>query len=259
MLLDLALRANIPIEVHHNHTTADAPETVYFIRQQMYELECDGITAHIDYPVYRGQRTSLWKLMREEMFPPLRTVRYCCRILKETAGIGRMIATGVRWGESVRRAKNRGIYENNTTNVKSKVVLTSDDNETRRIFEQCNIRGGMVCNPIVDWTDKEIWDYINAKKLPVNPMYRCGFNRIGCIGCPMANRKRWEHFARYPKYKDLYISAFEDIVCRRRAAGKDCTGAFRSGQALFDWWMQDKNLDGQLSLENWGKAGNPKP
>lgn len=30
--IELARRAGIPFEVMHNHTTADAPETVYFLR-----------------------------------------------------------------------------------------------------------------------------------------------------------------------------------------------------------------------------------
>lgn len=36
--LELACRAEIPFEVEHNHTTADAPETVYFIRQEFERL-----------------------------------------------------------------------------------------------------------------------------------------------------------------------------------------------------------------------------
>lgn len=188
VLLDLALRAGIPIEVQHSHTTADAPETVRFIRQQMHELECAGVSARIDYPVYKGRRTSLWQLMRDQMFPPTRLMRYCCSILKETAGRGHMVATGVRWDESTRRASGRGIYENHAANSKKRIVIHSDNAEDRRIFEQCNLRGGMRCNPIVDWTDREIWDYTADRKLPVNPLYGCGFGRVGCVGCPMAGK-----------------------------------------------------------------------
>ena len=31
---ELALRSGIPFEIMHNHTTADAPETVRFVRQE---------------------------------------------------------------------------------------------------------------------------------------------------------------------------------------------------------------------------------
>ena len=39
VIQELALRADIPVEFLHNHTTADAPETVYFIRSEFKRLE----------------------------------------------------------------------------------------------------------------------------------------------------------------------------------------------------------------------------
>ena len=43
----LAERAGIPFEVMHNHTTADAPETVYFVRDEMRRLEFKGIKCDV--------------------------------------------------------------------------------------------------------------------------------------------------------------------------------------------------------------------
>lgn len=42
VILALAERAGIDFEVINSHTTADAPETVRFIRQQFHELELRG-------------------------------------------------------------------------------------------------------------------------------------------------------------------------------------------------------------------------
>ena len=39
VLTELALRAEIPFEVMHAHTTADAPETVHFVRKEFARLE----------------------------------------------------------------------------------------------------------------------------------------------------------------------------------------------------------------------------
>ena len=39
----LALRAGIPFEVLHNHTTVDAPETVRYVREDFRRLEEKGI------------------------------------------------------------------------------------------------------------------------------------------------------------------------------------------------------------------------
>lgn len=43
LCLELAQRAGIPFEAVHNHTTADAPETVYHIRETFRRLEEKGI------------------------------------------------------------------------------------------------------------------------------------------------------------------------------------------------------------------------
>lgn len=120
----LAERAGIPFEIMHNHTTADAPETVYFIRSEFRRLEEKGIKCVVNYPVYKGARTSMWNLIPQKLMPPTRLVRYCCSILKERGGAGRFITTGVRWAESVKRKNNRGIYETMPSDVKKKSSST---------------------------------------------------------------------------------------------------------------------------------------
>lgn len=42
VLLQLALNSGIDFEVLHNHTTADAPETVYHIRDVFHRVNCAG-------------------------------------------------------------------------------------------------------------------------------------------------------------------------------------------------------------------------
>jgi len=100
---ELALRSGIPFEIMHNHTTADAPETVRFVRQEAKRFEELGIKYTINMPMYKGKRTSMWSLIPQKLMPPTRLVRYCCAVLKETGGAGRFIATGVRWAESASR------------------------------------------------------------------------------------------------------------------------------------------------------------
>lgn len=84
VILDLALKAGIDFEVQHSHTTADAPETVYHIRKRFKELEDKGINCVINYPYYKGQRTSMWKLIQQKEMPPTRLMRYCIAIILKT-------------------------------------------------------------------------------------------------------------------------------------------------------------------------------
>jgi phosphoadenosine phosphosulfate reductase len=38
-------------------------------------------------------------------------------------------------------------------------------------------------NPLADWTEAEVWDYINEKNLPYNPLHDAGYPSIGCTHC----------------------------------------------------------------------------
>lgn len=249
----LAERAGIPFEVMHNHTTADAPETVYFIRQDLRRLEDKGIKCFVNMPVYKGVRTSMWNLIPQKLMPPTRLVRYCCSVLKERGGAGRFITTGVRWAESTKRKNTRGIYETMPSDPTKKIILNNDNDDRRRLFETCTIKAKRVCNPIIEWTDADVWDYIEAEKIPVNPLYGCGFSRVGCIGCPMAGTAgRQREFARYPKYQEMYIRAFDRMLEERQRRGK-MQGSWRAGTTgrdVFHWWMEDGTLPGQLEFSD---------
>ena len=244
VMLELLIRSGIPFEVQNSHTTADAPETVYHIRKVFKRLELKGIKYTIDYPKYKGERTSMWSLIPQKLMPPTRLVRYCCQVLKEGAGDGRMVATGVRWDESSQRA-SRGGMEIIGRTKKEAIILTNDNTDKRRFFEKCEARAKSVCNPIIEWKNADIWDFIHSEKIEINPLYKCGFDRVGCIGCPMANKKRYFEFSVYPKYKQMYIKAFEKMIQERLRRGLETQ--WETGEEVFAWWMnEDIN---QLTLD----------
>lgn len=59
VITELAVRSGIPCEFQHNHTTADAPETVRFVRSEFKRLEEKGYKCAVNMPVYKGQRVSI--------------------------------------------------------------------------------------------------------------------------------------------------------------------------------------------------------
>lgn len=246
---ELALRAGIPFEIMHNHTTADAPETVRFVRSEAKRFENLGIKYTINMPTYKGQRTSMWGLIPQKLMPPTRIVRYCCSVLKEGGGKGRFIATGVRWAESVSRKNGRGIYEKLGNTQATKIILNNDNDDKRMLFENCRLKSRRVVNPIVDWKDDDVWQFLNDGKFPVNPLYAEGWCRVGCVGCPMAGQKgREAEFKRWPKYKNLYINAFDNMLKERESRGK-MVGEWRmgtTGRDVFNWWMEYDVLPGQI-------------
>lgn len=130
----------------------------------------------------------------------------------------------------------------------------NDNDDKRLIMETCNIKHKRVCNPIIDWTDDDVWDFIHSEKLDINPLYKCGYARVGCIGCPMAGKQaRWREFNRYPQYKKLYIHAFDRMLQERIRKGKSIEGDWKMGSAginVFHWWMEDGVLPGQIGFDD---------
>lgn len=251
VLLHLAEASGIPFEVLHSLTTADAPETVRHVYDTFRRLEGKGINCDIDKHVQPdGSRVTMWNLIPRKMIPPTRLARYCCAELKEGGGKDRFIATGVRWAESAARKKRGGLEVIHNDRKKS-LVLANDNDENRRLFETCQLKGKRVVNPIIDWQAADVLNYVAAEKIPMNPLYCEGWHRVGCIGCPMAAAAaRYMEFARYPKIKAAYIRAFERMLVRRIEKGKD-EHSWRSGVDVFHWWMEDGVLPGQEVLRGF--------
>lgn len=253
VMLELFKRSGVNFEVISSHTTVDAPQTVYHIREKFKELEDQGIKAIVHYPTYKGKRTSMWEMIVKKG-PPTRIHRWCCAVFKEKSAPGRMITTGVRWEESTRRA-DRGEYESIEKTVKERksatyedIILANDNDAKRKIIDRCEVKGAVVANPIIDWKNKDIWEFIRSEKIKYNPLYDMGYSRVGCIGCPMAGyAQRSKQFSDFPAYKDNYIKAFDRFLKRKEAEGNQFT-LFKTAQEMFDWWMEDPKMQGQVSL-----------
>ena len=192
--------AEVKYELWHQHTTADAPETVRYIRETYP-------TCNIDKP-----NTSLWELIEKQGVPPTRLMRYCCKELKERGGEGRTKVLGVRWSESTGR-KNK-----------------------RRLTEMCYKNYTITINPIIDWTESEVWEFHKLYNLPHNPLYDEGYKRVGCIGCPQKGKKGMlEDFKRFPKYKQIYLNSFKRMLKVRKEKGLETT--WKTPEEVFEWWI----------------------
>ena len=106
VMLQLAIECLKPsdFEVMNSHTSVDAPETVYYIREKFKELKEMGVKATIRIPRYKdGTQKTMWNLIPNKTMPPTRLMRYCCQELKEKVEPNRFVATGVRKAESIGR------------------------------------------------------------------------------------------------------------------------------------------------------------
>lgn len=165
--------------------------------------------------------------------PPTRLVRYCCESLKEGGGDGRTVITGVRWAESTRRANTRSgleIYNGN----KTRTLEDPDNPKNEKLLRICPTKGKHIVNPIIDWTDEDVWEFIHKFDVPYCKLYDEGYTRLGCIGCPMSTHAT-EELERYPKYKENYLKAFDRMLEQRRGKGKKTT--WENPEEVMRWWL----------------------
>lgn len=114
--------------------------------------------------------------------------------------------------------------------------------------------GSTTVNPIYHWSDSDIWEYIRQEHIDTNPLYTCGYDRVGCIGCPLASyHGRLKEFSDYPKYKALYIRAFERMLKVRESRGLLDRKGWKSGEDVFSWWIEEYkyNVKGQMTITEW--------
>ena len=198
----LAKMAGIKFTAYFAQTTVDPPDVLTFIKKYFPDV------------VFLRPERSLFQIIEQKKMLPTRIRAYCCEFLKEYAGLGNFILQGIRWEESHKRSK-RNFFEI----------------DTRK-----KMKGKRYLNPIIDWTEKDVWSFIKLNKLPFPDLYLGCHSRIGCIGCPKAYYKhRQREFELYPRFKRAYILAI------KRAMAKGGFRDFDSPEDVFNWWLSNKS------------------
>lgn len=240
----LCKRAGVKFDAHYSVTSVDPPELMRFIRNHYPDVIWD-------YPVDKdGKRITMWNLIPQKKMPPTRLMRYCCEKLKEAGGEGRLTVTGVRWAESANRKKNRRLVNIQGRKWKAEegaqfetdkfggAVLNDDNDAGRRMVEHCYRTNKTLLNPIVDWEDEDVWEYLrNIEKVAYCSLYDEGYKRLGCIGCPMNSRTNEIALKRWPRYKELYLKAFGKMLEERKKAGKEAYG-WKTADDVMRWWLK---------------------
>lgn len=267
-IIELAKLAGVKYDAHYRVTSVDPPELVRFIKAEYPEV-------HLDFPRDKnGKVVTMWNLIPRKLMPPTRIARYCCAELKETGGQGRLRMTGVRWAESSRRQEMHGAItvhggkamkalaqsgaEYRENRKHGAAIMNYDDDDTRRVVEQCYRTGVATCNPIIDWSDADVWEYLDDEvKRSHCELYDAGFARLGCIGCPM-NTNAKKELDRWPKFREAYLRAFDRMLEDRSNRGLQ-TSTWKTGEDVMDWMYADGSkreipLDGQMDINDYLRA-----
>ena len=70
--------------------------------------------------------------------------------------------------------------------------LRKDQSVTRfftKLVEWDGANGLLKINPLIDWSEKQVWDYIKEHEVPYNELHDKGFPSIGCQPCTRAIRE----------------------------------------------------------------------
>lgn len=195
---DLCKRAGIPFKAFFNHAF-ESNITLRFIKENYPD-----VIWRRDYKF--GFIQNIWK--NHKSILPTVQIAYCCKDYKHNPKyVDACSITGVRKAES-RSRSNRTAFEakNKTTLKKNKELFDSYFEEHCQSIGATSI---IQLKPIIDWTDKDVWDYIHKYSLPINPEYDYS-KRVGCIVCPKANfNSNYIGLIKYPKLIDAFISARE--------------------------------------------------
>lgn len=213
LVVDLTRRSGVPHDLVHNRTGIDPPALVKFGK------------LHYPETIIQTPKYSIWTGIEKKGLPR-RQSRWCCELLKEYSGKGRRLITGIRAAESSRRAK------------RSQVELNGRNNK-------------QFINPIFNWTDADVWEYIRKYNLPYCDLYDIsGWNRIGCIMCPMQSwEKSLRDWQRYPKIADAWYRAteryHERMLPKWKEKGSKSYTELPTANAMWWWWLSR----GQVSPE----------
>jgi len=201
VIYDLAIKAGVKFDAHFSRITIDPPEVEKFIKENYPDV------------IWERPKISFFQLIVKEKMLPTRKIRFCCRALKEIGGKGRTVITGIRKQESRFRMK-------------------------RTKFEESKrVKGKFFCNPIIEWSESDVWDYIRDNKLKYCSLYDKGKKRIGCLFCPMQGKKGMEYDRiHYPKYYRALLLAIQRMMNRIYEDG----GYWRHGETpeqVWQWWI----------------------
>jgi len=222
----LAKLANVKFETHYSLTTIDPPELVQFIKKEYKDCI-------IDKPKY-----TFAELIVKKKQLPLRQVRYCCSELKESMGVGFCTLIGIRKEESRNRSK-RHEFEKIESNIKNKKIVFLDE-MIESNFTCVKGKDKFITAPILEWSKIDVWYFLNEiVKVKHCSLYDEGYDRIGCIFCPMASKKaKRMDMERYPTYARLIKRQIKRIIENNGYANKYT----KNENEIFDWWISNESM-----------------
>ena len=180
---------------------------------------------------------SIYDMALKKHIMPTRTLRWCCAEFKEMSGAGKVTLIGIRKEESARRSKREEV----SINIKGKRTEETFDQWSEHQEKMVTCVGGkdkILVSPIIHWAERDVWEFLNdVVKVPHCELYDEGYTRIGCILCPMSNRKsKLRDIERFPHAKRRWVQTIEKLIKEGYINNN-----FDDAEFCFEWWISGKN------------------
>ena len=226
VLYYLVRLAGVKHKTHMNLTSVDPPEVIRFVRTQYPDVELIK------------PRMSIYDMAKKNHILPTRLIRWCCAEFKETSGAGKVTLIGIRKEESTRR-KNR---EEISTEINGKRTEESFDQWSEHEEQMVTCVKGkdkILVSPIIYWTERDVWEFLNTNRIPHCKLYDEGYSRIGCICCPMSQYKqKLREIQRYPHVKRGWLRAIQWLIDNGYINHN-----FKDAETGFRWWISGNSFE----------------
>lgn len=224
-LYHIAKMAGVKFRAHMNLTSVDPPEVIRFVKRQYPDVELIK------------PRMSIYDMARKKHMLPTRVLRWCCAEYKELSGAGKVTLVGVRNEESYKRSKRKEIE---ITSHKFSGNFDQWSEHEESMVACVKGKDKIIVSPIIRWTERDVWQFLNeVVKVPHCKLYDEGYHRIGCILCPMANRRqKVRDMQRFPHVRKKWIDTIQWLI-DNGSMGK----YFSDAETGFNWWISGKNYE----------------
>lgn len=227
-LYHIAKMAGVKFHAYFAPTSVDPPELIMFIRRNYPDVE------------FMTLKESIYKAavsMRHQTMPT-RIMRWCCEEFKEVYGAGTVTLIGIRREESVKRSKR------NEVEVSSRKFSENFDQFSEHEEKMITCVGGndkILVSPMLDWTEEDVWDFLNSQGIEHCELYDLGYKRIGCILCPMGNLKqKMRDMRRYPHAIRKWMEVVDTCKNAYWSERKDFQGL--TTRELFKYWISGLSI-----------------
>lgn len=231
VIYHLAKEAGVKFKAHMNLTSVDPPEVIRFVKHQYPDVE------------RIKPKMSIYDMAFNKRFLPTQKIRWCCAEFKEMSGAGTVTIIGIRHTESSKRSKRK---ELETTNKKFVGNFDQFSNHKEKMVACINGKDKIMLSPIIDWTEHDVWNYLNDRKIKHCKLYDEGYNRIGCVLCPMATYRQKVHdISKFPHVKRNWIRVIRRLINSGyiSTTGKyACDPTTKDEEFIFDWWISGKSF-----------------